>query len=184
MLTSFRPSALCWLICSHWCVPWQLNPPVSYLAARTKCVTVGWVQHYSLQTAFICIQLIDIRKLRSARNLKPPLSNLSKRMLDSFQATCKKIEGTQEVRTVMRHELNAYWVAKGQSILVTFSPNERHNMIMIRLSRTRNSDPLAKHKSCSSAAVQCGIKCASPLCGRQARKRAPHAWTVARKRVL
>ena len=47
----------------------------------------------------------------------------------------------------MRHELYAYRVAKGQPILITFSPNERHNMIMIRLSRTRSSDPLAKHKS-------------------------------------
>jgi hypothetical protein len=89
----------------------------------------------------------DIRKLRAASNLKPALNKLSKRMLDSFQATCKKIEGTQEVRAIMRHELYAYRVAKGQPILITFSPNERHNMIMIRLSRTRSSDPLAKHKS-------------------------------------
>ena len=88
----------------------------------------------------------DIRKLRNAPGLSPPLSALSKQMLESFHATCKRIEGTQETRQMMRHELTAYRVFLGRPIMVTISPNERHNMLMIRLSRTRESDPMANEE--------------------------------------
>ena len=46
----------------------------------------------------------------------------------------------------MRHKLTAYRVALGRPIMVTISPNERHNMLMIRLSRTRESDPMAEEE--------------------------------------
>lgn len=85
----------------------------------------------------------DLRKLRTALKLEPPLSPLAKRMLDSFQATCKRIEGTQEVRSMMRHELNGYRVYLGRPIMVTMSPNERHNALMIKFSRVRRSDPMS-----------------------------------------
>ena len=65
-------------------------------------------------------------------------------MLDSFNTTCKKIEGTHETQKIMRHELCGYRVAFGRPILVTWSPSERHNMLMIRLSRVRDSDPLSR----------------------------------------
>lgn len=84
----------------------------------------------------------DIRRLRNASQVTPPLSSLAKSMLDSFHATCKRIEGTQETRQMMRHELNAYRVALGRMVMVTISPNERHNTLMIRLSRVRESDPI------------------------------------------
>ena len=47
---------------------------------------------------------------------------------------------------MMRHELTAYRVFLGRPIMVTISPNERHNMLMIRLSRTRESDPMANEE--------------------------------------
>ena len=87
----------------------------------------------------------DIRKLRTAKKLSPPLSQLSKRMLQSMEGTAKKIEGTHQTRSMMRYELCAYRVNKGLPIFITWSPNERHNALMIRMSRTRMSDPLAKH---------------------------------------
>ena len=87
----------------------------------------------------------DIRKLRTAKKLSPPLSKLSKRMLQSMEGTAKKIEGTHQTRSMMRYELCAYRVNKGLPIFITWSPNERHNALMIRMSRTRMSDPLAKH---------------------------------------
>ena len=91
----------------------------------------------------------DMGKLRTAGTLSPPLTPLAKSMLESLKATCRKIEGTQEVRAVMRRELLAYRVALGRPIMVTFSPSERHNILMIRLSRARASDPVVavKHET-------------------------------------
>ena len=57
-------------------------------------------------------------------------------MLDSVQATFQKIEGTQEIRTLMRHNITAYRVFYGVPIMVTFTPNEKHSALIIRLSRT------------------------------------------------
>ena len=74
----------------------------------------------------------------------PGLSLLAKKMLHSMRSTCQHIPGTQETRRIMRHELMAYRVLFGTPIMVTFSPNERHNTLMIRLSRVRLSDPFAE----------------------------------------
>ena len=74
------------------------------------------------------------------------------KMLDSVQATFQKIEGTQEIRTLMRHNITAYRVFYGVPIMVTFTPNEKHSALIIRLSRTRASDPMASgcdSKSCT-----------------------------------
>jgi hypothetical protein len=66
-------------------------------------------------------------------------------MLQSMEGTAKENEGTHQARSIMRYELCAYRVNKGLPIFITCPPNERHNALMIRMSRTRMSDPLAKH---------------------------------------
>ena len=98
----------------------------------------------------------DIRKLRAGLQITPALSPLSRQMLSSLHATCRKIEGTQETREIMRHELKAYQVVKGKPMMVTISPSERHNLLMIRLSRTRASDPLSRMKVSGTISTQSG----------------------------
>eukprot|EP00959_Pyramimonas_sp_CCMP1952_P097865 2045388-Pyramimonas_sp.AAC.1 len=44
----------------------------------------------------------------------------------------------------MRFETNALRVRYGVPIFVTFSPDEGHNLLMVRLSRTRRQDPVHK----------------------------------------
>ena len=46
----------------------------------------------------------------------------------------------------MRFATQAYRIKYGTPIFVTFSPDESHNLLMIRLSRTRRSDPVFKSK--------------------------------------
>ena len=43
---------------------------------------------------------------------------------------------------MMRYQTNAARIRRGVPIFVTFSPDEKHNMIMLRLSRTRRNDPV------------------------------------------
>ena len=42
----------------------------------------------------------------------------------------------------MRYITQAYRIRYGTAIFVTFSPDETHNLLMIRLSRTRRNDPV------------------------------------------
>jgi hypothetical protein len=49
-----------------------------------------------------------------------------------------------EVRKLMRYETNAGRVRRGVPIFVTFSPDEKHNTLMIRLHRSRRNDPIHK----------------------------------------
>ena len=42
----------------------------------------------------------------------------------------------------MRFEIQGYRIRYGVLIFVTFSPDEAHNMLMVRLSRTRRNDPV------------------------------------------
>ena len=41
----------------------------------------------------------------------------------------------------MRHQTHAYRVAYGEPIFVIFSPSEKDSALMVRLSRTRRTDP-------------------------------------------
>ena len=84
----------------------------------------------------------DLNKVRNVREVqKNPVAS---KMLDSVQATFRKIPGTQEVRMLMRHEITAFRVMYGMPLLITFAPNEKHNTLMLVLSRLRESDPMAK----------------------------------------
>ena len=79
-------------------------------------------------------------KLRQCRS--PVLDSTSKRMISALEVTSQWVEGTHEVRRLMRYALHAYRIVYGAPIFVTFAPNEKDSLLMIRLSRTRENDPV------------------------------------------
>ena len=73
------------------------------------------------------------------------LSKAARRLLQNIEQVSKKESGTQEVRRQMRFDTNALRIRYGVPIFVTFTPDEAHNRIMLRLSRARNNDPVFIH---------------------------------------
>ena len=80
----------------------------------------------------------DLTKLKFV----PGMSPAAKRILNNAEATTRHMAGTQETRRQMRFDTNAMRVKYGVPIFVTFSPDDKHNLLMIRLSRTRRNDPV------------------------------------------
>ena len=72
----------------------------------------------------------------------PGLSEAAHLLLKNIGHTCRKLPGTQETRRLMRFITQAYRIRYGTAIFVTFSPDESHNLLMVRLSRTRRNDPV------------------------------------------
>ena len=56
----------------------------------------------------------------------------------------------------MRFDTHAYRVRYGVSLFVTLSPDESHNLVMIRMSRTRRSDPVFADGRDAVGAQFCG----------------------------
>ena len=71
----------------------------------------------------------DLTKLKYV----PGMSPVAKRILNNAEATTRKMSGTQETRRQMRFDTNALRVKYGVPIFVTFSPDEKHNLLMLRL---------------------------------------------------
>ena len=69
------------------------------------------------------------------------LSSTAQKMLRSISGTAKHLPGTQEARAKMRHEIEAMRVRYGTPIFVTMSPDEAHQLLFVRLSRGRVTDP-------------------------------------------
>ncbi|CAK0901015.1 unnamed protein product, partial [Prorocentrum cordatum] len=80
----------------------------------------------------------DMAKVRHV----PGLGRAAHKLLANIEHASRRLPGTQETRRVMRFQTNALRVRYGVPIFVTFSPDEGHNMIMVRLSRTRRRDPV------------------------------------------
>jgi hypothetical protein len=68
--------------------------------------------------------------------------NQARNLLQNIEHTSRRIPGTEEVRRVMRFDIQDYRIRYGVPIFVTFSPDEAHNMLKIRLLRTRRNDPI------------------------------------------
>lgn len=79
----------------------------------------------------------DINKL----HLVPKLSKIAKSMLARVRAMTRKIPGTNEVCTLMRYDTHAARISQGTPIFLILSPDEKHNLILIRMCRTRKKDP-------------------------------------------
>ena len=80
----------------------------------------------------------DLTKLKYVPSLCP----VARRILNNAEATTRKMSGTQETRRQMRFDTNALRLKYGVPIFVTFSPDEKHNLLLLRLSRTRRKDPV------------------------------------------
>ena len=83
----------------------------------------------------------DMTKLRHV----PNLSNAAKKFLMNAEARTRKVPGTHEVRSTMRHQTHAYRVNYGLALFVTFSPSERDTCIMLRMARARQGDPAIRN---------------------------------------
>eukprot|EP00959_Pyramimonas_sp_CCMP1952_P334785 7010634-Pyramimonas_sp.AAC.1 len=46
----------------------------------------------------------------------------------------------------MRYDAHAARVAQGVPVFLTMSPDERHNLIMMRMSRSRRDDPVNRRR--------------------------------------
>ncbi|CAJ1374097.1 unnamed protein product [Effrenium voratum] len=82
----------------------------------------------------------DVSKL----HMVPELPRAARILLQNVQHVSAKIPGTVEVRKLMRHETHAYRIIYGEPIFVTISPNERDNLLSVRLFRCRKSDPVVE----------------------------------------
>ena len=76
----------------------------------------------------------------------PYLTEAAKVLLRNIEHSSRSLPGTQETRRMMRFATQAYRIKYGTPFFVTFSPDESHNFLMIRLSRTRRNDPVFRSK--------------------------------------
>ena len=72
----------------------------------------------------------------------PSLTEAAKRLLQNIEHVNRKIPGTQDIRRLMRFDLQGYRVRYGVRIFVTFSPGEPNNVLVLRLSSTRRKGPV------------------------------------------
>ena len=82
----------------------------------------------------------DFTKVKYAVNL----NEAGKRLLQNLEHTSRQLKGTMEVRKLMRYETNAGRIRRGVPLFVTFSPDEKHNVLMLRMHRSRENDPIHK----------------------------------------
>ena len=82
----------------------------------------------------------DMSKLPYVRGLQPA----ARRLLQNMRAVGSTLPGTQEARRTMRFEIEALRIRFGVPLFVTFSPDEAHQLLYIRMSRTRHSDPVRR----------------------------------------
>ena len=103
-------------------------------------------------------KLMEVRGDMTKLRFVPGLSAAAKRLLQNIEHTSRKLPGTQETRRLMRFDTHAYRVRYGVSLFVTFSPDESHNLLMLRMSRTRRSDPVFADGRDVVGAEFCGRK--------------------------
>ena len=82
----------------------------------------------------------DISKLAYVPGLRPG----ARKLMQHLKQISTELPGTQEARKQMRHEIKAMRIRYGVPIFVTVSPDEAHQWLFIRMSRTRESDPVRR----------------------------------------
>ena len=80
----------------------------------------------------------DLTKVRWATCL----TDAGRKLLQNLEHVSSQIPGTMEIRKMMRFATHAGRITKGVPIFITWSPDEKHNTLMLRLSRSRRKDPL------------------------------------------
>ena len=85
------------------------------------------------------------------------LSSPARRILANLKHTARALPGTQEARRAMRFQIQAMRVRYGTPIFVTVTPDESHQLLYVRMSRHRNSDPI--NVTQSHVGRQAGERC-------------------------
>ena len=77
-------------------------------------------------------------------------------LLKNIEHASRQLPGTQETRRVMRFQTQAFRIKYGTPLFITFSPDESHNVLMLRLSRTRRNDPVFQSDTAKALQHACG----------------------------
>ena len=80
----------------------------------------------------------DFTKLRHVKSL----SEAARRLVQNLEHSGRQLRGTMEIRKLMRYQTHAGRIRRGVPIFLTFSPDEKHNVLMLRLVRARENDPI------------------------------------------
>ena len=80
----------------------------------------------------------DVAKLRYVQGLKP----MARKLLNNMRHTAQGLPGTQEARKRMRFEIQATRIRYGVPLFVTFTPDEAHQLLFVRMTRVRSCDPV------------------------------------------
>ena len=95
----------------------------------------------------------DMTKVRYVKGLS---TAAAQRVLSKLEHTLRRLQGTQETLRLMRFDIHALRVRYGIPIFVTFSPDESHSILMVRLSRTRRNYPVFQSKVAQGLQNFCG----------------------------
>ena len=79
-------------------------------------------------------------KVRWVAGFSPAAS----RLLQHIEHSLHHLPGTQDAHRIMHFDTQAHRIRYGIPICVTFSPDESHNLFMIRVSRTSRNDLVFK----------------------------------------
>ena len=80
----------------------------------------------------------DVTKLRYVQGLKP----MARKLLTNMRHTAQGLPGTQEARKRMRFEIQAMRIRYGVPLFVTYTPDEAHQLLFVRMTRVQASDPI------------------------------------------
>ena len=80
----------------------------------------------------------DVSKLKYVQGLKP----MARKLLTNMRHTAQGLPGTQEARKRMRFEIQAMRIRYGLPLFVTYTPDEAHQLLFVRMTRVQASDPV------------------------------------------
>ncbi|CAJ1356044.1 unnamed protein product, partial [Effrenium voratum] len=72
----------------------------------------------------------------------PGLGPAARKLLRNLQHATRILPGTQDARRIMRFEIQAMRIRYGVPLFVTFSPDEAHQLVYVRMARVRETDPV------------------------------------------
>ena len=99
----------------------------------------------------------DINKLPYAEGLAP----FEKRLARQIVFRAGHMPGNMAVRRTMRHRAGGAQVVYGYVLFITWSPNEQHSAIVLRLMRNRTADVMLQGKEETDEYLR---KCSSMHC--------------------
>eukprot|EP00435_Cladocopium_sp_Y103_P012504 s3008_g3.t1 len=84
----------------------------------------------------------DVSKLRYVPGLKP----MARKLLTNMRHTAQGLPGTQEARKRMRFEIQAMRIRYGVPLFVTYTPDEAHQLLYVRMTRVECCNLRAHHR--------------------------------------